>query len=216
MKQHLPVRIDMASFLLEDRKSMTIEEFQDLNRDLAPIVQAISETGCREPALRILCRQLNGDTSHHSHGGLQKKMIKSDFLDITALRQDVEELANMVLTDPFGVRDVAYSGRTVRTSGEVQAYRRAEPFVFRSDLDLATGATHPHAVHHHHSTVDQPCQEGSERRNGKDWLQRRAQLLHSDARKVGMARMEQIELGLDERLKVAQIIRRFRGGLELG
>src|SRR6202034_4208236 len=63
-KQIAPVFVDAAKISAPQRHAMAIEEFQDLDRNLAAVVELVAELGGTELAVRCLCRKIGGDVGH--------------------------------------------------------------------------------------------------------------------------------------------------------
>ena len=64
---------------------MAIEELQNLDRHLPPIVEAVAKFGCGEMPFWGLLRQLFGGERHRLDRRSRKKMVVSYFLDLSPL-----------------------------------------------------------------------------------------------------------------------------------
>ena len=56
--------VDAANITATQGDTMPIEKFQDLDRDLAPIVEAIAELRRTELAIRRVCADVDDDVDH--------------------------------------------------------------------------------------------------------------------------------------------------------
>ena len=99
---------------------MAIEELENLNRDLAAIVQTVAELGGGELTVGGFCREVGGDVDHLADGLVQKEVIRRDLDDNIASRERFQQPADVILGRTYEVGNV---GPARRTAAEFSARR---------------------------------------------------------------------------------------------
>src|SRR5208282_4922524 len=77
-----PVLVDAAQIAAPQRDAVTVEKFEDLDGDLAAVVEPVAEFGGGELPGRRLGREIGGRFHHLRHGAAKKEMIVGHLVDL--------------------------------------------------------------------------------------------------------------------------------------
>src|SRR5262245_23893081 len=94
---------------------MAIEEFQDLDRDLAAVVHLVTEQRGRKLALFPGRGQARGYLHHFRDGISEKEVVVCDLVDLPHARQSLRQASNFRFGD-------------IEQSLDISDTRRTEPF----------------------------------------------------------------------------------------
>jgi hypothetical protein len=93
------VFVDAAKVTTPQRHAMAIEEFKNLDRHLAAVVEPIAELGGGE-AIRRFGREVGGDVRHFGDCAAKKEMIARHFVDLADAAGEFEQMADLRFADP--------------------------------------------------------------------------------------------------------------------
>src|SRR4051794_21285012 len=102
------VDVDAPKVAATRRHAVAIEEVEDLDRDLASVVEPIAELRRAELTLGGAYRQLACDRRHLGDSGAQEEMVVGDFIDPPHARGELEKLAHIRFRRAEDIRDVAH------------------------------------------------------------------------------------------------------------
>src|SRR5438045_9459392 len=89
--------VDPPQVAAAQRHAVAIEEFQNLDRDLAAVVDAIAELRRRELAVFGRSSKIDDDVDHLGDGAAQEEMIVRHLIDPAKAAQELEQPANVSL-----------------------------------------------------------------------------------------------------------------------
>src|SRR5262245_9897959 len=107
-------RIYASQVLAADGEAVPIKEFQDLDRYLAAVVQAVAEVRRRKPAVRRARSNLHGNFGHALHDRSQEKMVVGDLLNVATTRGHAHQATDENFIEAHGVGDIAHAWRPIR------------------------------------------------------------------------------------------------------
>ena len=139
-----PMRIDATKIAAAQGDAMAIEEFEDLDRDLAPVLNAITKLRGRElPVRGLLAKSLN-DADHLGDGVAKEEVIVRDLVELPEAAQELAEAADFVLAGTEQTGDVAH---TRRAETLVPAQKRSDCppqlLLMRAEAHLVLRQPHP-------------------------------------------------------------------------
>ena len=106
-KQIQPMLVQAPKVAAAKRDAVAIEEFENLDRDFAAIVEPIAELRCRE----LVAVGMGGDVNHHidhlADGRAQKEVIVGDLIDAAEAAGKLQEPAYVRLSNVEKAGDVA-------------------------------------------------------------------------------------------------------------
>ena len=91
------------------RVAKAVEEFQDVNRDLAPAADSVAET--RRAGLALALREFVRDGRQFGHGVAGEEMVVGHLEHLAHARQLFEQAPGPVLFQARFAGDVAHAGR---------------------------------------------------------------------------------------------------------
>nr|WP_293369313.1 hypothetical protein [Phenylobacterium sp.] len=166
---------------------MTVEEFEDLDGDLAPVFEAVAELrGAEGPAVRT-ARLLQADGDHLAHRRAQEEMIRRDLVGPAEPTGKLEQPAHVALHAPARVGQVAHP-RRAKPLRAAQSRGEQSPggFVPGRQPHCVAGQADEGAVQHQFARASQPLQGGDEDPRRQPRLQLQAQVFASEALQVGV------------------------------
>src|SRR5271170_5141300 len=111
-EQVQPMPVDAAQVTPIEGDAVAIEKIQNLDCDLAPVLDAIAKLGCGKAAVFRAPGDIGDDPYHLMGGRTQEKMIVRDFVRPSQPSGQLEKPPDI----SFGIRgcgcDVADTGRT--------------------------------------------------------------------------------------------------------
>ena len=87
--------IDATQITAAQRNAVAVEEFQNLDCDLASIVEPIAELRGGELAVRRPRREIDGDVHHFPDDAAQEKVIMRDLVDFAQAAEQLERLPHL-------------------------------------------------------------------------------------------------------------------------
>src|ERR1700694_710043 len=90
---------------------MAVEEFQNLDRDLAAVVDPVAELRRGELAVRESGDELDDDADHIGHGLAQEEMIMRDLVGLAHAAKKLEQAPDVALALSQQRRNVAHARR---------------------------------------------------------------------------------------------------------
>ena len=106
-----PVFVDAAQIAAPQRDAVTVEEFEDLDGDLAAVVEPVAEFGGGELPGRRLRRQIGGNFHHLRHGAAKKEMIVGNLVDLAEAAEQLEKPPDVGFISADHAGDVADARR---------------------------------------------------------------------------------------------------------
>ena len=111
------------------RHAVAVEEFEDLDRDLAAVVEPVAELRGGELALRGLRRDVGDDLDHLGDRVAQEEMIVRDLVDLAHAAEQLEQAPDLRLRHREQPGDVAHARRTeALAAAEQRRGSRAQSF----------------------------------------------------------------------------------------
>jgi hypothetical protein len=111
-KKIQPMRIDATQITAAQGDPVAIEEFEDLDRNLAPVLHLVAKLRGRElPVRRLPAKDLN-DADHLGDGIAQEEMVVGDFVELAEATEKLAEMTDFVLCGADQAGDVANAWRT--------------------------------------------------------------------------------------------------------
>src|SRR5215510_8761733 len=107
-----PMPIDAANVTTAHGDAVPIKEFQDLDRNLAAIFDAVTELRCTELAVSCTRAAVDHDFDHFGNGVTQEKVIVRDFVNLPHLAEQLENPANVGFARGEQTRNVTNARRT--------------------------------------------------------------------------------------------------------
>src|ERR1700680_2005196 len=115
--------VDAAQIATPQRHAMTVEEFKDLDRHLAAVVEPIAKFSGGKLTGRCRCREFDGGFHHLADRAAKKEMIARHFIDLAEAAEKLKQPPHV------GFRGVDYSGNVADT---------------RRPISLLSGDQRPH------------------------------------------------------------------------
>ena len=103
--------VDTPEIAAPQCDSVVVEEFEDLDRHLAAIVESITQTRGGKFAPLDLLRELTYNLDHLGDGTAQKEMIMNYFIDAPQTRSQLEQAADAGLGSTQKISDIAHAWR---------------------------------------------------------------------------------------------------------
>src|SRR5262245_29939758 len=135
--------VDAPHVLAADCKPVPIEELEDLDGDLAAIVQAIAELRRGESAVRSARGDIDGDLGHLLHHWAQEEVILGNLLCIAATRRHAHQAPYEGFIDAHGIGDIAYARRTVGFTGKARSDQGPNSLFLLGEFHLVAWPTYP-------------------------------------------------------------------------
>ncbi|MCK9908856.1 hypothetical protein MXD81_06935 [Microbacteriaceae bacterium K1510] len=183
--------VDAAQIAAAQGDAMAIEEFEDLDRDLSAIVDAVAKLRCGELPARCRSGAIDNDLHHLGDGRAQEEMIVRHFIDLAHAADELQEAAHIRLAHIEQPGDVAHAWRP-ETLSPADQRRDATPqgLVLGREPHRMAREPHPSAVERDLARFGKSLKEQDEsgRRQARRKLQ--AQRLEADAGQVRMLAME--------------------------
>ena len=109
------------------RDAVAVEEFEDLDRDLAAVVEPVAELRRGELAVRRRAPRVDGDLHHLGHGAAQEEMIVRDLVDLAHAAEQLQQPPHVGLPDRRACRRcrapaAAGSARRRQISGRISRH----------------------------------------------------------------------------------------------
>ena len=139
------MRVQPSHVAAPDRHSVAIEEVQDLDRDLAPVVDPISELTGRKHPFGSSAREIPDDPGHFGHRGAGEEMIRRDLVDAAGSAGEFADAAHFGLGFAGQAGEIAHPGWPKAIDGVGEMGRNAAPerFVGRAEPGFVTREPHP-------------------------------------------------------------------------
>lgn len=83
--------VDETQIAAPQRDAMTIEKFQDLDRDLASILEPVAELRGDELAVVGMRRDIGHDPHHFGDRGAEKEVIVRDLIEAAHAAEQLEQ-----------------------------------------------------------------------------------------------------------------------------
>src|SRR6202023_645365 len=99
--------VDAAQIAAAQGDAMAVEEFQNLDRDLAAVVDPVAELRRGELAVRRRRAEIADDADHLGHGLAQEEMIVLDLVGLAHAAKKLEQAPDVALTLSQECRNVA-------------------------------------------------------------------------------------------------------------
>src|SRR5581483_4082238 len=107
-KQIETVLVHTAKVAAPQRYAVAVEEFEDLDRDLAAIIETVAEQRGGELAVCALGCDLAGDLHHLADRGAQKEVIVRDLVDVSHAAKELHQPPQLAFANAHDTREVAY------------------------------------------------------------------------------------------------------------
>jgi len=104
------------------RHTVAVEEFEDLDSDLAAIVEPIAEFGGGELPVRRLGCKIYGNFHHLRHGAAKEEMVVRHLVDFAETAEQLQKPADGSLIHADHVTDVADARRTKALRADNQRF----------------------------------------------------------------------------------------------
>src|SRR5262245_14491710 len=78
-----PMLVHAAQIATAERHAMAVEEFKDLDRDLATIVETVTKKRCGELAVRALGRDVASNVHHLTDRAAQEEVIEGNLVHLS-------------------------------------------------------------------------------------------------------------------------------------
>src|SRR5947209_5603801 len=140
--------IDVPQILPSPGDADAIEEVENLDRDLPPVVEPVAKGGSAELAL---CRRLgyvDCDLQHRLDGGAGEETVASDLFHLAPRHRPAQSLTHQILVDAGRSRDVADPRRTIGRLRNERADFRPNAVLVCGYGSVVMRPPHPTAVHH--------------------------------------------------------------------
>ena len=89
--------VDAAQIAAAQGDAVAVEEFENLDRDLATVVDPVAELRRGELAVRRSGAEIDNDADHLGHGLAQKEMIVSDLVSLAHAAEKLEQAPDVGL-----------------------------------------------------------------------------------------------------------------------
>src|SRR5579862_9118757 len=139
--------IDAAQVATAQRHAVAVEKLQNLDRDLAAVVDAVTELrGGKLTTLRMGTK-IDDDFYHFRNGRTHEEVIVRHFVRFTHPPEQLEQAADVGFAHRQNSGDVAHTWRT-EAFGATNQRRDTSPgfFVFRRQPHFVAGKAYPGAV----------------------------------------------------------------------
>jgi hypothetical protein len=186
-----PVPIDASQVATTKRHAVAIEEFENLDGDLPPIVYTIAELCGRKLPLHRRRAKADDDIHHLSDGRSQKEMIVRDFIDLTHAPKQFQHPPHVSLTQSQRCGDVAHARRP-EAFATADQWGDAAPdfFVCRCQARLMAGQANPGPAQSNLFRSGERLEKRDECRSRETRLQLEPQPLKPDSGQVRVVGME--------------------------
>src|ERR1041384_6501129 len=123
--------------------AVAIEEFENLDRNLAPVVEAVAQLRGDELAFLGVCREVRDDLDHLGDGATQKEMVLRDLVHPAHATEQLEEAPHLAFLHAKQTRDVAHARRTEALGAEQRANTAPQFLVLWRQTDLVARELYP-------------------------------------------------------------------------
>jgi hypothetical protein len=139
--------VDAPNVAATQGDAMAVEEFQDLDCDLAPVVDAIAKLTRAELAVSGLCADVDHDLDHFRDSAAQEKMVVRDLVDFSHPAQQLQQPSHVTFASAEHTGHIANPRRTKTVlSPKQRGHFSPEPFIRISQPDRMFRQSHPGAV----------------------------------------------------------------------
>jgi hypothetical protein len=111
LKQIEPMLVDAPLIATPERHAVSVEEFEDFDGHLAPVIEAIAEPRCRELAILGVTREVDHDRDHFGHRVSEKEAVMGDLVELTHAGQGLEQTPHIRFLVVQENGDVAHARR---------------------------------------------------------------------------------------------------------
>jgi hypothetical protein len=176
------------------RDPVAIEEFKNLDGDLAAIVELIAEIGGGELAVRRFGRKRRPNLHHVRHCRAKKEMIVRHLIDLAETAEQLENPAHLRFGNADDGADIADARWAKALLAIDQGLNTAPEFFFGGrQAHVMARQPRPCAVERHFAKPRQALQRCSEGRRRQTRFEMEPEPLESDARQIGVIAMESCE-----------------------
>jgi len=138
------MRIDATKIAPTQGDAVAVEELQDLDGDLSPVVNAIPELRRRELSVRSMKSEILDDPDHLGHRAALEEMVMGDLVDVSEAAQKLAEAADHVFRLVQHAGNVPHPGRTeALLAREKRLNRQPCALLPVIEAHLVTRQTHP-------------------------------------------------------------------------
>src|SRR5262249_56809746 len=99
--------VDAANVTATQGDAMPVEKFQDLDRDLPPIVEAIAELRRTELTIGGLCTGVDHRLDHFRNSAAKEKVVLRDLVDLSHPAQQLRQSPHITFADAEPASDIA-------------------------------------------------------------------------------------------------------------
>ena len=146
-EQVQPVFVDAAQVPAAQRNAVTIEEFENLDCDLAAVVHPITELRGGEFSVRQGAAEINDDFNHLRNGRAQKEMVVRDLVDAAHAPKQLEQAPHLGFRQGLDCSDVA-NARGAEPFGAADERPNSAPmfFILRRQAHFMPSQSDPGAI----------------------------------------------------------------------
>ena len=192
------MRIDAAQIATAQCRAVTVEEFENLDGDLATVFDPIAKLRSGKPPVFCAARDVAYDPDHLRRDPARKEMVMRDLIGGAHARDPLKHSPNLGLRDAGRRYEIAHSRRPESClAHELRLDQPPERLVLLGQSRLVTGQTRPGALEAEVSFPRARLHHLAERRCGKFWGDRETQPFDSHAGKVGVFGVEGREPPVD-------------------
>src|SRR5215475_6124071 len=155
--------VDASNVTAAQGGAMSVEKFQDLDRNLASIVDAIAELRRAELTISGLGAAVDHDLDHLRNGTAQEKVVMRDLVDLSHPPQQLQQASHITFASAEHSSDIANPrGTKPLLSPEQRRHFCPKFFVRISQTDRMLGQSDPGAVEGDLSRLYDALQERQE------------------------------------------------------
>ena len=166
---------------------MPVEELQNLNCDLAAVVEAVAKLRGGEFAIGRMGAEVDDDLRHLRHGVAQKEMIVGDLVELGHAAQELEQAPHIRLARAKRTGEVAHPRRAkALRAGQQRGDPGPQSLVSRRQAYRMSGQPQPGAIERNLAVACKLLQRGKKHRRRQSRFELPARWLKPDSWQLGI------------------------------
>ena len=163
--------VDATQVVPVQGDAMAIKELQNLDRNLASVLDSIAKLRRRKRVVPVMPREIGNDIGHFTNGGTQEKMIVRHFIGSAQTARQLENSADVAFRIWRRGCDIAHTGRTKPSlTAKKRRYAGPRRFILRCQSNGMRCEPHEGPVKHDLTAGGDHLERNDERFGRQPWL----------------------------------------------